>query len=90
MVTGIGGGAGTGKFNYGVTAQIGGLISAGGSGTLTIVGQGGNLLGTGDSNNGVRITGSGSKISSGGGNISITGTEGGGSMASPFSKTIRD
>jgi len=83
-VTGFGGADnGGGSQNTGVVAA--GTISAGGSGTVTVVGIGGNSTGTtGDSgNDGVMIgpnpSGSaGGPITSSGGNVFVTGTGGGG------------
>ncbi len=65
-VTGQGGG-------YGVLVGSTGLISAGGSGTVTVQGTGGAVSTT---PYGVLVTGSNSKISSAGGNVSVTGQGG--------------
>jgi hypothetical protein len=79
-VSGQGGGSGASVFNVGVYVR-GGVVTAGGSGTVTVIGTGG--ASTGVSNFGVNVFGSGSQVTSGGGNVSITG-QGGGSGASNF------
>ena len=76
-VTGTGGGAGSSTVNVGVRVDLGGQIAAGLSGSVTVMGQGGNLAGTGGSNVGVNVTGASSTITSSGGNVSVTGIEGG-------------
>ena len=81
-ITGIGGGSGTSNSNYGVYAWFGGQISAGGTGTVTVIGTGGNLSGSGNTNIGVRVHTSNSKITSSGGAVAITGTGGGSGTSS--------
>ncbi len=76
-VTGTGGGVDASHGNDGVRVELGGQITAGGSGSVTVVGQGGNLSGTGDDNSGVFVNNTNSRITSGGGNVSVTGTGGG-------------
>ncbi len=77
-VTGTGGGVGVSQVNVGVRVEQGGQITAGGNGSVTVVGQGGNLSGTGGNGNyGVFVNHTNSRITSGGGNVSVTGTGGG-------------
>ena len=76
-VTGTGGGAGASAINIGVDVLSAGQISAGGSGTVTVVGQGGNTTGSGNFNFGIYVDDAGSTITSSGGNVSVTGTGGG-------------
>ncbi|MEQ1747120.1 MAG: hypothetical protein ABMA02_16945, partial [Saprospiraceae bacterium] len=78
-VTGNGIGTGTSSSNYGVNVLSAGVISAGGSGTVSVIGQGGTS--TGNSNFGVYVTGTNSKITSSGGNVSVTGTGGGSGLS---------
>ena len=73
-VTGTGGGLGS--LNRGVVVENAGQITAGGNGTVTVVGNGGTAA-TGSSNYGVHVTGTNSQITSSGGNVSVTGTGGG-------------
>ncbi len=79
--------------NHGVFVNQGGYITAGGSGTVTVFGQGGGRSpgATGSSNAGVCITTANttsantaafSCISSGGGAVSVTGIGGGGAAGS--------
>jgi len=56
----------------GVTVQSGAVVSASGSGPVTVVGQGGS--GTGSHNYGVFVGDPGSQITSGGGAVSVTAT----------------
>ncbi|MCA0232705.1 MAG: hypothetical protein LCH91_19720, partial [Bacteroidetes bacterium] len=70
-------GGGAAPSSYGASVAYGGQISAGGTGTVTIIGQGGG--GSGGNNYGVQTFASSSQITSGGGNITITGIEGAGS-----------
>ena len=87
-VTGTGGGTGISTNNKGVQVQAAGQITAGGSGTVTVVGQGGNLTGTGGANFGVYVFNASSTITSSGGNVSVTGT-GGGATTSTSNEGIR-
>ncbi|MCP1381124.1 choice-of-anchor D domain-containing protein, partial [Runella salmonicolor] len=73
-ITGTGGGSGASALNAGIFLADGEL-SAGGSGTVDITGQGG--AGTGISNNGLALEG---LVTSKGGNITLTGKLGGGSL----------
>jgi hypothetical protein len=74
QVKGTGGGRALSSDNYGVWVEVGGVITAGGSGTVTVDGFGGTSdLG---SNLGVAISGAHSRITSSGGNVSVTGVEG--------------
>ncbi|MEI6143220.1 MAG: choice-of-anchor Q domain-containing protein, partial [Mariniphaga sp.] len=82
-VNGTGGGVGESITNYGVLCLMGGNIMAGGTGTVTVVGQGGNPSGTGNFNSGVQINSTSSTITSNGGNVSVTGT-GGGALTSSY------
>ncbi len=77
-VTGTAGGTGSSGSNRGVFLGKFGEISAGGSGTVTVVGYGG--VGTANTNEGVNVTES--RIISAGGNISVTGTGGGTGISS--------
>ncbi|WP_157607499.1 beta strand repeat-containing protein, partial [Runella limosa] len=70
-------GGGAAPSSYGASIAFGGQISAGGMGTVTIIGQGGG--GSGGNNYGVQTFASSSQITSGGGDITITGIEGAGS-----------
>jgi len=73
-VTGTGGGSGASANNYGLFLVSGGEITAGGTGSVTAVGFGGNTSGTGGSlNHGVFVQSSNSRIHSGG-DVSVTGT----------------
>ena len=75
QVTGIGGAVpGTNGTNYGVLLNVGGQISAGGTGTVTVHGTG--SMAGGIQNHGVFVTGTVSRITSGGGNIQVTGVQG--------------
>jgi hypothetical protein len=77
-VTGTGGGTGASITNHGVYVSTG-SITAGGTGTVTVVGNGGNRTGGGAANannHGVFLLSSG-KITSNGGNVSVTGNGGG-------------
>ncbi len=76
-VTGTGGGDTNQNENHGVVVRNNAQILAGGAGTVTVIGNGGNLAGTGSVNIGVFVFGTGSAITSGGGDISVTGTGGG-------------
>ena len=73
----IGTGNGTGNYNFGVDFEVGGIVQAAGTGTITIIGTGST---DGDSYNyGVclgRYSG-GANISSASGNITIIGNGGG-------------
>ncbi|MEI6143273.1 MAG: hypothetical protein WCP85_28605, partial [Mariniphaga sp.] len=80
-VNGTGGGIGASATNYGVLCDTGGKIMAGGTGTVTVVGQGGNPTGSGSNNNGVRVYNNAATITSNGGNVSVTGTGGGGTTS---------
>ena len=78
MVTGTGGGAGTSHNNHGVFLPLASEITAGGTGSVTVVGAGGNTTGTaGNSNTGINVQGTSSRITSSGGDVSVTGTGGG-------------
>ncbi len=68
QVIGQGGGTGSSLIDSGVELSVGSTISAGGSGTVTVQGTGGN--GTAGSNLGVENPGT---ITSSGGNVSVTG-----------------
>jgi hypothetical protein len=72
-ITGYGGGAGAGTYSQGVPMLTSAKVSAGGSGTVTITGNGGVNAAAGL--RGVVIN-SGSSIYSAGGAISINGTNG--------------
>jgi hypothetical protein len=75
-VNGTGGGKG-GSRNVGVLIQS--VITAGGSGTVTVGGRGGDVTGAGTGNNfGVRIDSVTNAITSGGGDVVINAIEGGG------------
>ncbi len=78
-VTGTGGGVGGNSSNFGVNVASGGVINAGGSGTVTVIGNGGNTAtgGSGSFNFGVYVVYAGSQITSSGGSVSVTGTGGG-------------
>ncbi len=80
-VVGQGVGSGSTRFNVGVGVYYGGTITAGGSGTVTVIGTGG--VGTGGANHGIDLFSSSgfgtSTITSGGGNVQMTGTAGAGS-----------
>ncbi|WP_428665800.1 BspA family leucine-rich repeat surface protein [Runella sp.] len=73
-ITGTGGGSGASGLNSGIYLA-GGELSAGGSGTVDITGQGGS--GTDISNNGLSLEG---LVTSKGGNITLTGKPGGGTI----------
>ncbi|HAK79936.1 MAG TPA: hypothetical protein DCM71_24270, partial [Runella sp.] len=75
-VTGTGGGSGASSLNYGVYLASNSQMTAGGTGTVTVVGNGG--VTTGGANVGVVVFDSGSQITSGGGDVTVTGKEGGG------------
>ena len=74
-VTGVGNASGTAGFNFGVNVYSGALLSAGGSGNVTVMGTGAANLGS--DNYGVNLQSSGSQITSSGGNVSVTGVSGG-------------
>jgi hypothetical protein len=74
QITGQGGGTGTSSLNVGVTVD-GSVVTAVGTGVVTVQGTGG--AGTGTSNHGVWVLNTGASITSGGGNVSITGQAGG-------------
>ncbi|MBL8792817.1 MAG: autotransporter-associated beta strand repeat-containing protein, partial [Planctomycetia bacterium] len=77
-VTGTGGGSGEtdlSSSNHGVAVGYEGEITAVGSGTVTVVGTGGNAAGA--FNAGVYVSGGNSLITSSGGDVSVTGTGGG-------------
>ncbi len=74
-VTGNGRGIAASSLNYGVYVFIAGTISAGSTGTVTVVGNGGN--GSAGSNYGVFVSTAAAKITSSGGNVSVTGSGGG-------------
>ena len=80
-VIGQGGGIGSSGFNYGVYAEFGGEISAGGSGMVDVYGTGGFSAGIG--NTGIYVSYPNSKITSSGGNVKVT-AQGGGSESSAF------
>ena len=71
-VTGQGGGAGNGNSDIGVFVTDSAIISAGGTGSVTVTGSGGNSSGGADY--GVFVSQPGSQITSGGGTVSVTGT----------------
>ncbi len=78
-VTGSGGGSGTAANNLGVAVADGGVVSAGGSGTVTVQGTGG--VGSGAGNIGVSVAGNSvanGRITSSGGAVQVTGIEGSG------------
>ncbi len=78
LVAGIGRGSGTSQNSRGVQVQAGGLVTAGGTGTVTVEGRGG--VGEGNQNYGVYLVGSESTVSavtSAAGNVHIGGTGGG-------------
>lgn len=75
--TGTGGGAGASVFNFGVLVNLAAQITAGGSATVTVVGDGGNLTGTGTANYGVIVADANSIVTSNAGDVSVTGTGGG-------------
>ncbi|MFN8346898.1 MAG: cadherin-like beta sandwich domain-containing protein [Spirosomataceae bacterium] len=75
QVNGTGGGSGASSQNYGVFVTSTGQISAGNTGTVTVVGQGGNS--SGGENTGVYVEQTNSMITSNDGNVSVTGTGGG-------------
>jgi hypothetical protein len=89
-VEGTGGGGPTTVSNYGIQLHKGAVLSAGGSGTVTAIGRGGNVNGiSGYSNIGVYVTTTivvggfaVPYITSSGGNVTVTGTGGGGSSGS--------
>lgn len=62
-VSGTGGGAGISTINYGVSVLSGGGITAGGNGSVNVVGKGGNLTGTGRNNFGVFVNAGSSGLS---------------------------
>lgn len=74
-VIGQGGGSGAAQNCHGITLDNGGLISAGGTGTVTVTGTGGAV--TGIFNTGIFISGASSQINSAGGSVSLVGTGGG-------------
>src|SRR5262245_10202029 len=74
QITGQGGGTGTSSLNVGVTVD-GSVVTAVGTGAVTVQGTGG--AGTGTSNHGVWVLNTGASIPPGGGNVSITGQAGG-------------
>lgn len=76
-LTGLGGN-GT-QNNHGITVDNGGLVTAGGTGTVNVTGTGGPS--TGFFSTGIFISGASSQISSSGGTVTVDGT-GGGSAAS--------
>ncbi len=82
-VTGTGGGDTNQNENHGVVVRNNSQILAGGAGTVTVIGNGGNLVGTGSVNIGVFVFGTGSAITSGGGDVAVTGT-GGGAASTQF------
>jgi hypothetical protein len=59
----------------GVTVRSAAVVSATGTGAVTVQGTGGNS--TGNYNLGVRVSGASSRITSAGGNVSVTGNGGG-------------
>ncbi len=67
---------GTGGAGIGVRVEGAGQITAGGNGTVTVMGQG-NLTSTSNSNIGVLVTDANSRITSTNGNVSVTGFGGG-------------
>ncbi len=75
-ITGTGGGSGTAANNYGVYANLGGVITAGSNGSVTVNGTGGSA--NGQQNYGVYVSlGTSpylSTITSGGGNVTVIGT----------------
>ncbi len=77
------GGAGLGA--DGVVVQVGGALSAGGTGTLTVTGTANS---TGSASFGVLLTTSNALITSGGGNISITAISNGNTGLALFSAAI--
>lgn len=74
LVKGFGGGSGTSFGNSGVS--VGGIITAGGDGTVTVEGTGGD--GSGGSHMGVVVNG---QITSSGGHVMVTGQGGGSGSA---------
>ncbi len=90
LVTGTGGTGGGGASTYctGVEVNVNSMITAGGTGNVTVRGYGGNNDGTqGNFNYGVSVTSSGNgqklgKITSSGGNVTVAGTGGGGNANS--------
>ena len=79
QVTGQGGGSGVSGNNIGVFVISGGQITAGSTGTVTVLGTGG--AGTGGSNRGVLVTGTNTAITSAGGTVQVTGIEGAGTTS---------
>jgi parallel beta-helix repeat protein len=78
LADGQGGGAGSGRDNFGVYISSGGQIAAGGNGSVTVLGTGGNTLGEGHNNHGVYVLHANALITSSGGNVFVLGTGGGG------------
>ncbi|MBK7425684.1 MAG: hypothetical protein IPI60_00910 [Saprospiraceae bacterium] len=72
-LTGLGG-AGS-QNNHGIIIDMGGLVTAGGNGAVSVTGTGGT--GTGVFNTGIFLSGSSSQISSSGGSITMLGNGGG-------------
>ena len=79
-VTGQGGGTGSSAYNFGTLVTVGGLVSSGGSGLVTVNGTGGNS-GIGYEHgilvSGVSDAGDPATITSSGGHVSVTGQGGG-------------
>ncbi|MEN9664820.1 MAG: hypothetical protein RLZZ326_1183, partial [Planctomycetota bacterium] len=82
IVQGTGGGSAASSTNVGIWIGSGG-VQAGGSGSVTLSGVGGNRSGTGNDNYGVLFYGYNASlprtvVAQGGGNVTISGVEGGG------------
>src|SRR6266542_1120852 len=75
-------GGDSGNNNYGVAVLGFGVVTAGGSGSVTVQGTGGPS--SGNSNYGVIVFGTGSQITSGGGAVSVTGQGGGSGFSGNF------
>ena len=74
-LTGVGGGSGASAINLGIGIDESALVSAGGTGAVTVHGTGG---GTAASGNYGLVPRTGGTITSGGGNVSVTGIAGSG------------
>ncbi|MCB9283533.1 MAG: HYR domain-containing protein [Lewinellaceae bacterium] len=74
-ITGVGGGPAGSVRDYGISIEGQGKVTAGGSGTITLHGTGGN--GTREQHHGIVLTNLGTLVSSVDGQISVTGIGGG-------------
>lgn len=82
-VEGRGGGTATTYSSHGVSILSAAMITAGGSGSVTVIGTGDYFnVTSGNSNNGIYLQDSGSQITSNNGVVSVTGNAGGAGMSS--------